>query len=211
MYFLVFNKVKSNRICNILLVYSVIFFLLNLFFKTIILSIPRELRQYYYFAYTLLEYACFASIFFLIVRNKSVKTLILVCSCFFVLFQIYYVATFKTRVIDSVPIGISTILVFVYVVAYMMQEFRSAQNEVLYEKYTFWISVGIMIYLGLTFFFNILAYHIKLSGITKYWDITFAFDIIKNGLFGLAIYLATRQKQKSAVAKTASIPFLDMI
>ena len=191
--------------------YSVIFFLLNLFFKTIILSIPRELRQYYYFAYTLLEYACFASIFFLIIRSKPFKTVILVCSGFFFLFQIYYVATFQTKVIDSVPIGISTILVFIYVVAYMMQEFRSAQSEVLYENFTFWISVSIMIYLGLSFFFNILAYHIKVSGITKYWNITFAFDIIKNGLFGLAMYLATRRKQKSSIARPSSIPFLDMI
>ena len=74
----------------------------------------------------------------------------------------------------------------------------------------FWIVIGIMIYLGGSFFFNILANHLNNEQIIDYWYWSYIADIIKNILFAIGLFVFTRQPKQKGMIKS-SIPYLDMI
>jgi hypothetical protein len=67
-----------------------------------------------------------------------------------------------------------------------------------------------MIYLGSSFFFYILAEHLPKKELDEYWPITFLFDIIKNILMAVAIFLYSRQPEGQKLSKSPE-PYLDMI
>jgi len=205
-YVIFFKKVKKETVGNILVIYSVLFFLLNFIFD----SIPKDYIKTYYFSYTFFEYLSFASLLFLKTEGKNFRRIILITSAIFIVFQIYYYIAGNQRVLDSVPIGIATILVFIFIINYFLQEFKTVKDHFIYTNFMFWICVGIMVYLGLSFFFNIMADHLKDNNITKYWEITYIFDIVKNGLFGWGIIALTKQASPKS-KKSTSLPYLDMV
>jgi hypothetical protein len=111
-----FKKVKKETVGNILVIYSVLFFLLNFIFD----SIPKDYIKTYYFSYTFFEYLSFASLLFLKTEGKNFRRIILITSAIFIVFQIYYYIAGNQRVLDSVPIGIATILVFIFIINYFL-------------------------------------------------------------------------------------------
>lgn len=206
-YCICFKKVKDNSVCNILLGYGIALFLLNVFFN----SFPKDQRKIYYFLFTLFEYSSFALIFYLRILNPKIKRFILTSSILFVCFQVYWYLFEHQKVFDTIPIGIATILIFIFIVTFFLQEFKLTHNNNLFHaNYIFWISLGIMLYLGLTFFFNIMADQLSGSWITKYWDWTYVFDALKNALFAYAIFVA-KDHVNNKNTNTTSLPYLDMV
>ncbi len=104
---------------------------------------------------------------------------------------------------DSVPVGVETILVFLFTFYFFYEEFKK-ENQLLIRKPMFWISIGIFFYLAGSFFFNILANHMTQEELDDYWYYTYLFDIVKNIciVIGFIIY-----KPKN---KMDSLPYLDM-
>jgi len=192
----------------IIVFYCLIFFTLNLVFDLI----PRGSvgRKIYYFGYTFLEYISFASIFWIIIENKIFKKFIFVTSIFFIVFQIIYYLTAQNIRLDTLPIGVETILVFIYIFYFFFEQFKSTKNQLLYSNYVFWIVIGIMIYLGGTFFFNILANHLNNEQIVDYWYFSFLADILKNIFFSVGLFVFSQQPKSKKMANT-SLPYLDMI
>ena len=70
--------------------------------------------------------------------------------------------------------------------------------------------VGILIYLGGSFFFYIMANHMTKAEIIKYWDWTYVGEILKNILFSYSVYLYARERKENGINKK-TIPNLDMI
>jgi len=112
--------------------------------------------------------------------------------------------------LDTVPVGVETILIFIFIFLFFYEHFNDTKNEYIYHNYCFSIAIGILIYLGGSFFLNILADLLGKAEAHKYWYLTYIAEIIKNILFSIAIIIYVRKPGKKE-SKTASIPYLDMI
>jgi len=110
-----------------------------------------------------------------------------------------------------VPIGIETIFLFFFAFLYLQQYFKKSLSKNIYEYSSFWLVAGIIIYLGSSFFFNILANHVTQAQFDNYWHYTYIPEIFKNILFALVIFGYFFKTENSANLKSKDIPNLDMI
>ena len=158
-----------------LLVYGVVFCLfLNFYFE-----IPKTYRKLEQTVYTYLEYSFFTFFFWINIKQARFRKTILLVSFFFLCFQIIYFFVSKLQRVDSVPVGIETILILIYIFIYFQQFFSTNRTSYIYNDPSFWIVVGVLIYLGSSFFFNILANQLS----KDYWHLTYIPEIIKNIFF----------------------------
>lgn len=204
--FFLFTKNKKKETVSIV-AYGVVFFLLLYFFY----DIPRDLRKYYQSFYTFLEYSFFAFLLWLNIKNKKIKHAIILLSFLFVAFQIIYSLGSKFTRLDVLAVGIESILIFIYIFYFFYEHFSSPKNQFIYTHYCFWLSMGLLIYLGGSFFINILANDMEQTEKDKYWTLTYIAETIKNVLFTLAIFVFSRNPNGIAKNKTSSVPYLDMI
>ena len=170
----------------------------------------NNLKKYFYTFYTFFEYSIFAFVFWINIQNPKIKRLIIILSSLFLIYLIVYVSTTEIVRLDSVPIGIETILVFVYIITFLYESSRTIKDNYIYNHYCFWISVGILIYLGGSFFFYILIDHLDTEQVASFGNLTYIAEIIKNILFSVAILVYSR-KSNEKVNKPPSVPYLDII
>ncbi len=111
---------------------------------------------------------------------------------------------------DSVPVGIETILILIFIFFFFYEHFNDTKTEYIYHNYCFWVSVGILIYLGGSFFFYILANDLGKAERSNYWYLTWIAEIIKNILFSIALIMYAR-KPNSKTSQQPTVPYLDMI
>lgn len=201
-----FRKVKAVMVCKIVLIYCIIYFSLNYAYD----YIPKVIRkQYYYFVYTFFEYLTFAAIFWLIAESKRFKNFIAVTSFAFIIFQIIYSFTVRVKRLDTIPVGVETILIFFFVFYFFYEKFKYIKNQFIYTDYAFWLVIGIMLYLGSSFFFNLLANHLEKEEVDKYWYFSYNSDILKNIFFAVGI-LVCAYHNKTEEEEKPPVPFLDI-
>ncbi len=202
-----FKKSRLSRLVYLFVVYTTCFFALNLYYVEIKTGLGQKL---YYFIYTLFEYSAFAFFFWNFIEDKKFRKLILALSSLFIAFLIIFYLTVSIRRLDSIPIGIETIIVFIYIFYYFFQYFKNTNNRYIYQDPSFWLTTGILIYLGSTFFFNIMANNINPdNNVPDYYYLTFLGDIIKNVFCSIAIVLLMK-KANSVETKRSSVPYLDL-
>ena len=187
-------------------IYGIVFFVLNYYLYDLL---PRGYKKAYFLGYTYLEYLVFAIIFWSNIRSIRVRLVIFISSLAFGLFQVFYFFNSQLNKIDAVPIGIETILIFIFIFLFFYSYFNNNTTEYIYNNYCFWISVGILIYLGGSFFLNILANNV--SNITDYWYLTYIAETIKNILFSIAIVIISRKSNQISKGSNSNIPYLDLI
>jgi len=81
----------------------------------------------------------------------------------------------------------------------------------IYDNAYFWLVTGILIYVGFTFFFNILANSLHKDFINKYFIYSYFGDILKNILFAIAVFYFAKQKNSKPTNESLNVPYLDMI
>jgi len=128
-------------------------------------------------------------------------------------FHISYFLYSKPQKIDSVPIGVETILIFLFSFFYFQQFLKYNISKNIYEYPSFWLIVGIIIYLGSGFFFNILANNVTDQQFENYWHLTYIPEILKNLLFAMVLlgYPSYINEQPNSKLKKSDIPNLDII
>ena len=205
--FLLFRSKLKDRIPVTLTLYALMCFgYLMIYYET-----PKDIRKYIQAFYTFVEYSFFTYIFWLHIQKKAFKTLILIASVLFVAFQIFFVTTATFKRLDSIPIGIETILLFIYIFYFFYEFSKYIKDTFIYNHYTFWIAVGIMIYLGGSFFFYILINSLTPDEIDKFGNMTFVAEIIKNLLFAFSIFIYKKHPVNKKHNHSKNIPNLDMI
>lgn len=135
----------------------------------------------------------------------------LIITVLFVVFQIIYITTITHKRLDSIPIGVETILVFIYIFFFFYEFSKQIKDVFIYNHYSFWIAVGIMIYLGGSFFFYILINNLNTDEVDRYGDMTYVAETIKNLLFALSIYVYKKFPVNKIHNHPKNIPHLDMI
>lgn len=186
-------------------VYGLIFFLLNFFLY--LFDTSHVLRKVYSSSYTFLEYLFFTWALWREIRNRKLRIAILILSISFYIFQVFYFFNSTINHIDSVPVGIETILLFIYILFFFYQYFKETTTRYIYNEPCFWLAIGILIYLGGSFFLNILAGHLSGPEMENYWYITYIAETIKNMLLVIAMILYSRKSEKNVTEK--SMPYLE--
>lgn len=142
--------------------------------------------------YTIFEYSVFAYFIFYTISNSSFRKVIITLSVLFAVFVFCYYAFGKVQRIDSIPIGIETILLLIYSFYYFYEQMNDITTTTfIYNKHSFWIIVGFILYLGGSFFIYIFANHVERPVLDKYWFLTYLFYILKSILFiiGIMVYV----------------------
>jgi hypothetical protein len=143
-------------------------------------------------------------------ENKRYRRLIIILSGGFGIFLSIFYYTVKISRIDSVAIGIETIILITFIIYYFYLSFKNLNNGNIYDDASFWLITGILVYLGTTFFFNILGDSLNQEHFKLYFYYSYLGDILKNILFAIAVYFFARMKQKVS-KQNYNVPFLDMI
>jgi hypothetical protein len=202
--FFFFLKIKKKE--------GLIFGLYGLvFFALLLLATYGILRTSYLYItiYTFLEYCFFTGMLLNSISIKKLRLIIFICSIFFISLQVIFYLTSRPGM-DSIPVGIETVLIFIYIIFFFYQNFRNNYDQFIYDHHGFWLSIGMMIYLGGTFFFNLLANYIDPRDIDKYWFLTHIADIIKNLFFCIALIVYSRTHLQEKLFHHSSVPYLDL-
>ena len=207
LFLLFWNKLRQEKIGILIASYSLIFFFLVLFEKTI--TTNNFSRRLYYQSFTFFEYLFFTGIFWFTIKNPRTRKAILILSLLFSAFQIIYFFTEKFKRIDSIPIGIESILILIYIFYFFFEQIKDPKGKHLWENYCFWFASGILIYLSGSFFINILANVMEKDEIRRYWFLTYIADIIKNIFLAIGVLVMAKQSPDHEKLKK-NIPYLDM-
>jgi hypothetical protein len=153
----------------------------------------------------------FAFIFWYNIRNKSFKSFMFVASVLFLLFQVFFITTFSFKRLDSIPIGIETIFIFIYIFFFFYEFSKNTKDIFIYNHFTFWVAVGILLYLGGSFFFYMLISNLEESDVARFGNMTYIAEIIKNLLFAFSIFMYKKHPVNKTHNHSKNIPNLDMI
>jgi len=205
---LLFFKVKFKDVIALLLaLYGLTFFVLILKAD----DVPRNIKKFYNAFYTVLEYAFFTFIFWRQIQNRFFRKFVIIASTLFLLFELYYISNTAFERLDSIPIGIETILVFIYIFFFFYDFSKTVKTTFIYNHYCFWLSVGILIYLGGSFFYYMLVNNLDSNEYEKLADLTYVAETIKNILFGIAMVILQKFTMNKIHNPSKNIPNLDMI
>lgn len=175
------------------------------------LNLPKHIKFYLQVIYTTIEYCAFAFIFWVTLKTVKFKRFILIASVLFLIFQAYYLFTQEFKRLDSIPIGIETILVFIYIAFFFYEFSKNLTGEYIYNHYSFWLSVGTLLYLGGSFFFYISINLLSKEQINAFGYLTYVVEILKNILFIVALFVYEKNPVNLNRNKPLNIPNLDMI
>ena len=207
LYFILSKTKLKDKLMVLLGLYGILFFALLSFYQYFESDIPNN---YFQGVYTLLEYSFFSYVFWVNTHSKTFKKLIIVVSLLFSLYQFFYITSVKFERLDSISIGIETILVFIYIFYFFYEFSKNTKDVFIYNHYGFWLAVGIMIYLGGSFFFYILINYLDDNEVDKFGQMTYVAEIIKNLLFAFSIYIYKKHPLNKTRNHSRKIPNLDM-
>jgi hypothetical protein len=192
-FYFIRTRIRKDKKILVIFIYCLSSLILNFIGE----HLARQYLYIYYAIFTIIEYLIFTSFFWLFISSSIMKKIIVTLSVLFILFVFGYLEYSGYLRIDSLSIGIETILIIIYSFYYMYQEMKETNNSLVYNKYQFWVISGILIYLAGSFFIYIYANQVKASVMSEFWFLTNVFYIIKNLFFGVAIMLYLRQPQKN--------------
>lgn len=205
--FFLFKNKSKVIVPTTIAIYGIFCFSFLLIFQD---YLPDYYKKYFQVGYTFLEYFFFAFIFWYNIRNKSFKTFMVVASILFLLFQVFFITTSSFKRLDSIPIGIETILIFIYIFFFFYEFSKNAKDIFIYNHFTFWIAVGILLYLGGSFFFYMLISNLEENDVTTFGNMTYVAEIIKNLLFAFSIFMYKKYPVNKSHNHLKNIPNLDM-
>ncbi|PZR25815.1 MAG: hypothetical protein DI535_16700 [Citrobacter freundii] len=162
--------------------------------------------------FTFSEYLVFTAIFYM-ASGKKKRVLFIGLSVGFIstlIFLIVHPIKLKPPIfLDTIPISIETMLIFIYIFFFLYDYSKADSPESIFNNHLFWISVGLLLYLGGSFFFNILANQMSRAEFDNYWHYTYIAEIIKNLLFLVALFKITNVKKKELIPQVR-MPYLDI-
>lgn len=145
------------------------------------------------------------------VKEKRFNYLFYTLLSSFTLFLILFYTLSHIKRLDSIPIGIESIFLMILIIYYFYSQLRNVSTQNIYDTYSFWIVIGILIYIGFTFFFNILANSLDRVLFRKYYFYSYFGDIIRNIFFGISVLFMAKSKKNEKSQLGKNIPYLDMI
>lgn len=146
---------------------------------------------------TVVESIAFISFLYLQIKNKRLKRALLTIGSIVVLFDVIFpFLQYEIKLIDSIQIGIETIVVLVFSFYYLYEKANDTTTLYIYSSYTFWIVIGMVIYLSGSFFIYLFADSLSMEEVSKYWFVTNILSILKNIFFTIGIVVNSKPLKK---------------
>jgi len=150
-----------------------------------------------YSLFTILETIAFSFIFYQILKNERVKKVIPVIAVAFLIFELIYYLTAKRKIIDTIPIGIETLIFICYSCIFLFEQVEDlATTTFIYDRYSFWLVSGILIYLAGSCFIYMSANLVDSVTRSNYWTFTNGFLILKKILLSISLLVYFKQSKK---------------
>ena len=111
---------------------------------------------------------------------------------------------------DSYEIAVETLLITSCIIYFFYLRFKQVDEHYLYQDPFFWFMTGMLVYLGYTFFFNLLVNHVDIEVIKNYYHFSYIGDIIKNLLFTVALFYLPRKGEAASRSSYFNAPNLDL-
>ena len=181
---------------------------------------------------TLLEYSFFAVLIYQQLKLRTSKTLVIILSIVFILFQVFYFIGHDKKIIealplflqdffgwldipsyrksfDSIPIGVETIFIFIFIFFFLYEQFKDVKDSPIYSNYFFWIAIGLLIYLGGSLFIYLMASNLLTNEeIDQYWFFTYIVETIKNILLTAAVIVYSQKPNKTSNQILPNLDFM---
>jgi hypothetical protein len=149
-----------------------------------------------YSLFTIIELSLFSFCFYHLIKDRRFKNAIPLVSIGFAAFSIIYFMTTKRKVIDTIPIGVETLIIICYSCYYLYEQVADLKTTTfIYDRFSFWVVSGILMYLAGSCFIYIFANQVDQATRTEYWIFTNAFITLKKLLFaiGLLVFIKRRK------------------
>ena len=187
--------------------------MLSCFLSLIILLVStvvrKEERHYFYSLFVLVEYLLFAVFLWTNLQKQKAKTILALLSILFSVFIIISTISFKIKRLDSISIGIESIIILTFCIYLLFEMLNSIKDKFIYNDFRFWIIIGIILYLAGSFFLYIFDETLSPNERNNFWFLTWVFYIIKALFFSLSIILSLKNGRNSS-RHVKTIPYLDM-
>jgi len=203
-----YKEFKNNGQAQLLLSYSLFFFVYNTLFYQIE---PLTGSKLYYYIYTTVEFSAFALLLYSADDNFYFKKSTATLWPFFITFCTYRYIFEQDKRMDSYDIALESFILLSLIIYYFYLRFKRVDDQYLYQSPYFWFMTGILIYLGFTFFFNILVNHVEREVIRDYYHFSYIGDIVKNLLFAVGLLQLPRRSGTADRTQTFNAPNLDLI
>lgn len=188
-----FKRTKKEIPLVLIAVYALLDSSLNIF----TFQFSAKLYLYIWATFTLIEYSIFSYIIGSNIRKVSIRKTILYISIAFIVFTSFYNFATNFKNIDSIPIGIETILILLFSFYYLYEEMNDTSNLFVYSKYQFWIVIGFMIYLAGSFFVYIFASGLNNEILNQYWFFTNIFYFLMIILFSISLLVFNKKTRNT--------------
>jgi len=169
-------------------IYDLVFYIIDSY-----ILLPKDLVAIFYSSFTFIEYLTMAYFIWLFINNQIFKKFIFITSIAFVITLIIYLFFAEAKHIDSIPIGLETVLILIFTFYYLYEQMNNVENDFLYTQFSFWAITGFMVYLAGSFFIYVFAEQIDKQIIFQYWFLTNAFYTLKNILILIGLLLIIRK------------------
>jgi hypothetical protein len=204
LFFILLRKKQNEKIIHLLIIYCFIELVTN---SIAYLATSFNLIKVTYSIFTVAEYLLFAAFFYVTLNSRKFKQLIFWVSIGFVVFAVAYSTFVKYKILDSIPIGVETLLILSYSFYYLYEEMDSPSQILIYNRFTFWIVAGILIYLAGSFFIYIFAAQVDKETRNQYWIFSNVFTTLKYILFSLSLYV--KYKHSNQLNQKRVYPYLN--
>lgn len=156
-------------------------------------------QSIFYSSYTIIEFLFFSFYLYKSLHTRIFRISIQFSIALFILiafFNIYNTLKLNGKeVIDSIPIATSSIILIIFSILYLFEEIQNPKVNFIYNKSSFWIIIGIMIYFSGTFFLFLQYSDLSNTDQDNFWIINLICIILKNIFFSIAFTLSEKENQ----------------
>jgi hypothetical protein len=155
--------------------------------------------------FTVLEFLSFSYFIYLNLKLPFLRRLILWTSATFILLPIIFYLTKGNLNFQSLIFSIENIIIIPFCVLYFYEQINKPDTFFIYLSKSFWIILGIIIYMTGTLFVFIYIDSLPPKEGEKYWIINLVFNSIKNILFAIGIYINKPKEQFNSYLESPDI------
>ena len=170
-------------------------------------SIRYSNIQILFSLFTILEFSFFCLYYYLIVTKKMKSNTIYIWSMFILFCFIDYFFISNTSSFDSIAVGIESLIVILLCIYYLFSQVKGSNDLLIYSTFNFWVIVTFLIYFSGTFFLYIMTENMRenVSFQQQYFIINISFNLLKNILLSIAMYMKINTVYQSNLKTTPEL------
>jgi hypothetical protein len=172
-----------------------------------------SLENYYLVTrvYNILEYSLLSFFFYLYIKNKTIRNILLFSSIPYIIFCIYDFIITKEPSLAFFPLIVEYLVLLLFIIYFFFEVIQESIVEPIYHKAIFWISVAFIINFSGNFF-------VLLSSVNSFENVAFrntftiiysSLTILKNILLCIAVSIKETKSDNQFIDGISLDPELD--